>query len=66
MVGIPLDGDGMRIDALANALEDLKRRNMILACRGKPSIFAMPKFYRSRHLSGATRDQYARVIRSNP
>ncbi|WP_375412531.1 PLP-dependent aminotransferase family protein [uncultured Bradyrhizobium sp.] len=28
MIGIPLDGDGMRIDALAAALEDLKRRNI--------------------------------------
>ena len=28
MVGIPLDGDGMRMDVLANALEDLKRRNI--------------------------------------
>ena len=27
-VGIPLDGDGMRIDALAAALDDLKRRNI--------------------------------------
>ena len=25
-VGIPLDGEGMRMDALASALEDLKRR----------------------------------------
>jgi 2-aminoadipate transaminase len=25
-VGIPLDGDGMRVDALANALDDLKRK----------------------------------------
>jgi 2-aminoadipate transaminase len=28
MVGIPLDGDGMRMDALADALEDLKRKNV--------------------------------------
>src|ERR1700710_2582992 len=28
MVGIPLDGEGMRMDALANALEDLKRKNI--------------------------------------
>src|SRR3979490_1262908 len=28
MVGIPLDGDGMRMDTLAAALEDLKRRNI--------------------------------------
>ncbi|MCX7312116.1 MAG: PLP-dependent aminotransferase family protein [Hyphomicrobiales bacterium] len=28
IVGIPLDGDGMRIDALAGALEDLKRRGI--------------------------------------
>jgi 2-aminoadipate transaminase len=28
MVGIPLDGDGMRIDALETALQDLKRRNV--------------------------------------
>jgi 2-aminoadipate transaminase len=28
MVGIPLDGDGMRMDALAAALEDLKRKNV--------------------------------------
>ena len=28
MVGIPLDGDGMRMDALAAALEDLKRKNI--------------------------------------
>ena len=27
-VGIPLDGDGMRIDALSNALDDLKRRGV--------------------------------------
>jgi 2-aminoadipate transaminase len=27
-VGIPLDGDGMRVDALANALDDLKRRGI--------------------------------------
>jgi 2-aminoadipate transaminase len=27
-VGIPLDGDGMRMDALAAALEDLKRRKL--------------------------------------
>lgn len=27
-VGIPLDGNGMRIDALANALEDLKRKGV--------------------------------------
>jgi len=27
-VGIPLDGDGMRMEALAAALEDLKRRNV--------------------------------------
>src|SRR3979409_2114238 len=27
-VGIPLDGDGMRMDALAAALEDLKRKNI--------------------------------------
>jgi 2-aminoadipate transaminase len=27
-VGIPLDGEGMRIDVLANALEDLKRKNI--------------------------------------
>jgi 2-aminoadipate transaminase len=27
-VGIPLDGDGMRMDALASALEDLKRKNI--------------------------------------
>ena len=27
-VGIPLDGDGMRMDALAAALADLKRRNI--------------------------------------
>ncbi len=27
-IGIPLDGDGMRIDALAAALDDLKRRNV--------------------------------------
>src|SRR3954453_13889534 len=28
MVGIPLDGDGMRMDALAAALEDLKGKNI--------------------------------------
>src|SRR3982750_3343387 len=28
MVGIPLDGEGMRIDALETALQDLKRRNI--------------------------------------
>jgi 2-aminoadipate transaminase len=28
MVGIPLDGDGMRMDALADALADLKRRGV--------------------------------------
>src|ERR1700712_5042063 len=28
MVGIPLDGDGMRMDVLANALADLKRKNI--------------------------------------
>src|SRR4051812_30435975 len=28
VVGIPLDHDGMRMDALATALEDLKRRNI--------------------------------------
>src|SRR4030081_1592190 len=28
LVGIPLDGDGMRMDALAAALEDLKRKNI--------------------------------------
>src|SRR5882724_5202111 len=28
MIGIPLDSDGMRIDLLANALDDLKRRNI--------------------------------------
>jgi 2-aminoadipate transaminase len=28
MVGIPLDGDGMRMDALAAALEDLKRKSI--------------------------------------
>lgn len=28
IVGIPLDGDGMRVDALAGALEDLKRRGI--------------------------------------
>src|SRR3954453_15329840 len=28
MVGIPLDRDGMRIDALETALQDLKRRNI--------------------------------------
>jgi 2-aminoadipate transaminase len=28
MVGIPLDGDGMRMDALAAALQDLKRKNI--------------------------------------
>jgi 2-aminoadipate transaminase len=28
MVGIPLDGDGMRMDALAAALEDLRRKNI--------------------------------------
>ncbi len=28
MVGIPLDGEGMRMDALASALEDLKRKNI--------------------------------------
>ena len=28
MVGIPLDRDGMRMDALANALDDLKRRGI--------------------------------------
>src|SRR5258705_1104619 len=28
MVGIPLDGGGMRMDALATALEDLKRRGV--------------------------------------
>jgi 2-aminoadipate transaminase len=28
MVGIPLDGDGMRMDALDAALQDLKRRNI--------------------------------------
>jgi 2-aminoadipate transaminase len=28
MVGIPLDGDGMRMDVLASALEDLKRKNI--------------------------------------
>src|ERR1700742_1836471 len=28
MVGIPLDGEGMRMDALAAALEDLKRKNI--------------------------------------
>jgi 2-aminoadipate transaminase len=28
MVGIPLDGDGMRMDALAAALEELKRKNI--------------------------------------
>jgi 2-aminoadipate transaminase len=27
-VGVPLDGDGMRMDALAAALEDLKRKNI--------------------------------------
>jgi 2-aminoadipate transaminase len=27
-MGIPLDGDGMRMDALASALDDLKRRNI--------------------------------------
>jgi DNA-binding transcriptional MocR family regulator len=27
-VGIPLDGDGMRMDALAAALDDLKRRGI--------------------------------------
>ena len=27
-VGIPLDGDGMRMDALATALDDLKRRGI--------------------------------------
>jgi 2-aminoadipate transaminase len=27
-IGIPLDGDGMRIDLLANALEDLKRKGV--------------------------------------
>jgi 2-aminoadipate transaminase len=27
-VGIPLDNDGMRIDALSNALDELKRRNV--------------------------------------
>jgi 2-aminoadipate transaminase len=29
MVGIPLDGDGMRMDALAAALEDLERKNIL-------------------------------------
>src|SRR3954447_13410802 len=28
MIGIPLDNDGMRIDLLANALDDLKRRGI--------------------------------------
>src|ERR1700704_1735105 len=28
MVGIPLDGDGMRMDALETALQDLKRKNI--------------------------------------
>src|SRR6201985_663142 len=28
MVGIPLDGEGMRMDALAAALEELKRKNI--------------------------------------
>ena len=28
LVGIPLDGDGMRMDALASALDDLKHRNI--------------------------------------
>ena len=28
MVGIPLDGEGMRVDAVANALDDLKRRGI--------------------------------------
>jgi 2-aminoadipate transaminase len=28
IVGIPLDGDGMRMDALAAALQDLKRKNI--------------------------------------
>ena len=28
MVGIPLDGDGMRMDALAAALSDLKSRGV--------------------------------------
>jgi 2-aminoadipate transaminase len=28
VVGIPLDGDGMRMDALSNALDDLKRRGV--------------------------------------
>ena len=28
MVGIPLDRDGMRIDALASALDDLKRKGV--------------------------------------
>lgn len=27
-IGIPLDGDGMRMDALAQALDDLKRKNV--------------------------------------
>ena len=27
-IGIPLDGDGMRIDALSNALDDLKRKGV--------------------------------------
>src|SRR5580698_9732901 len=27
-VGVPLDGDGMRMDALASALDDLKRRGV--------------------------------------
>src|SRR4051812_6830347 len=27
-IGIPLDGDGMRMDALANALDDLKRKGI--------------------------------------
>jgi 2-aminoadipate transaminase len=27
-LGIPLDGEGLRVDALANALDDLKRRNI--------------------------------------
>jgi 2-aminoadipate transaminase len=27
-IGIPLDGDGMRVDALANALDELKRKGI--------------------------------------
>jgi 2-aminoadipate transaminase len=29
VVGIPLDGDGMRVDALSNALDDLKSRSVL-------------------------------------